>query len=282
MNMLMEKISRRQLIAILLINALTNAADAQQPAFTMSLPKPDDKVQPLIIGGTKADPDFWPMTFIFRNPKGGGCTSTGIGTHTILTAAHCVANGAAGVVEVAGRKATAVCTHHPDYRDVQAITAANEAVASPDFALCKLSEPLPNGLFEHVDTGGKSIMVDKKIHLLGFGCNSEGGSDGSFGVLFEGWATIRKTPTPPSYYTTTVGGAAVCYGDSGGAAYQHENAAGSARLIVGVNSRGDISKLSLISTTKEKGFVDWILAWAKNNNTRVCGVHGDASGCRPQ
>ncbi len=265
-----------------ILSAACGAANADTTAFSMSLPKVDGTVQPLIIGGVKADPVDWPMTFVFLDPTGGGCTSTAVGERAIITAAHCIANNARGSVTVGGHSIATACTHHPDYRSFPSLTPATEPVVSPDFALCSLEHPLPAGLFEHIDTKGQSIAPGNSVHLLGFGCNSVGGHDGSFGVLFEGDARIVSTPTATSYYTRALGGAAVCFGDSGGGAFHIGDSAGARRWLIGINSRGDISKLSFISTTSKVKFVEWAESWANTHATRICGLHADAVGCRPQ
>ena len=253
---------------------------AANPGFTMKAPTKDTNPQVQIIGGRKADPAQWPATFVFANPAGGGCTSTAVGERTIITAAHCIPNGATGIVEVGNRQIQVVCTHHPVYRTTTGGQPDWEAQASPDFALCSLAESMPGGQFENIDSKGAGIVLNREVHLLGFGCNQPNGVDGAFGVLFEGDAPIIAVPAPPNYYTYT-NGVAVCYGDSGGGAYQFQGIGTARRLLVAINSRGNISTLSLLSTTKESGFISWATTWAQANNTRICGIHNDAKGCRP-
>lgn len=269
-----------RVLAVIMLVATSSAVNAQNAVFTMKVPAADENPQVQVIGGTKADPAQWPKTFVFANPSGGGCTSTGVGERTIITAAHCIPNGATGVVEIGNKRIPTVCAHHPEYRSNSGDQPGWEKYASPDFALCYLSDSLPGGLFERIDTQGANILNGKQVHLLGYGCTQPGGGDGGFGVLFEGKSTVIGVPTAPNYYTYT-NGAAVCFGDSGGGAYQLLGAGNARRLLVAINSRGNISTISLLSTTKEQGFIDWAKSWAQSKNTKICGIHTDATGCRP-
>ena len=158
-----------------------------------------------------------------------------------------------------------------------------EDAASPDFALCTLSDTLQGGTFERIDTVGRGIAKGKLVHVLGFGCTEPGGRGGAFGVLYEGNANIASVPVPPrNYYTVTTGGAALCFGDSGGGAYEFLNADGTRRDLIAINSRGNISTDSYLSTTSLQGFVSWARQWADTNGVKICGIHADAKGCRPQ
>lgn len=254
-------------------------AQAEEPGFRMISAKKfaSDEAQFQIIGGTLADPLDWPATFVIDDR----CTSTAVGPRVVLTAAHCVPDGAVGLVEFGGTTISATCNHHPDYREgVSGNDPEWEQKVSPDFALCILSSSLEGIEFETIDVDGSSLQAGAIIRLLGFGCNSVGGTDGGFGVLYEGDAAITKAAAPPSYYTTTLGGAAVCYGDSGGGDYMFLDAAEKRRVLVAVTSRGDIATRSWLSTTSVPGFVAWADSWGAQHGGRICGLHHDASNCR--
>jgi len=258
---------------------------AQQPEFTLQ-PASDfapPGAVPLIIGGTQADPAEWPATFVFSEDGGGDCTSTAIGRRVLLTAAHCVGNGAHGVIDRGGWTTDVACEHHPAYHDNVADNDPDwERKVSPDFALCRLSEDLTDVELEWLNVDPAVPEDGSVVHLLGFGCNEVGGSDGGFGVLFEGNAAVHRRPEGDSYYTWTLGGAAICYGDSGGAAYALSDPDGSSRRVVAVNSRGDIDTQSLLSTTSVSGFLSWATTWSSTHGLRICGLHADATHCRPQ
>lgn len=224
-----------------------------------------------VIGGTPADPAKWPATFVFRNSSGGGCTATAIGRQVAITAAHCLENGAKGFISVSSFKASVVCNHHPAY----------PADISADFALCLIDKQLPklgNG-FERINAKDTEVpTLAEKIILLGYGCTEIGGVDRNFGTLYEGIATVDQRPNKDLYFRTN--GAALCFGDSGGGAYYLTNPAGTVRRLFGINSRGDISSNSWISTTSNKSFSDWSRNWGGANNVRICGLDVNAEDCR--
>ena len=235
-----------------------------------------------IINGTRAIPREWPGTFVFSDASGSGCTSTAIGPRVILTAAHCIPDRATGTIEMPSGSITQIeCERHPGYHDD---VADDDPLwvqkGSPDFALCAASSDITDTIFETIDVSGAALKVDRPIHLLGFGCNAEGGSDGGFGVLYEGDALLRSVPMPPSYYLVTTGGAAVCFGDSGGDAYVFLNQDGKRRLLVGVNSRGNIADTSYLSSTSVSGFLKWAKKFATDRGVTICGLPPGATGCR--
>lgn len=249
-----------------------------RPAGELTVPG----ARELIIGGTRAEPSDWPATFVFSD-GGGGCTSTAVGERVLLTAAHCVHDGAQGVIYREGSTIPVVCDHHPGYHDgVPNNDPAWEEKVSPDFALCRLGADLTGVEFEWVNADPSVPEHGDLVHLLGFGCNEVGGTDGGFGVLYEGDAAVSALPAGSSYYTTTYGGAALCFGDSGGGAYVFGNPSKTIRWLIGVNSRGDISTMSLLSTTSVGGFVAWAQDWSSTNDVEICGLGANASGCRPQ
>lgn len=236
-----------------------------------TLPGAGPAPQVLGLGANPADRAKWPATLVFRNALGGGCTATMVGPRAILTAAHCIDDGAQGSVEVGNTSVTVTCRHHPAY----------PGDISADFALCLTAAELrrPDQGFErlHVEAGAPSVR--DTIILLGYGCLTETGADRNFGALYEGTATVDATPGRDLYFITR-GGAAVCFGDSGGGAYRAVNASGTVRRLLGVNSRGDISRYSWISSTATAGFRDWASGWANQNGVAICGLSAGATGCR--
>jgi hypothetical protein len=228
--------------------------------------------KPQVIGGEPADAKKWPATFIFRNSNGGGCTATAVGRQAVITAAHCIDDGAKGSISVGTLTADVVCNHHPTYPDD----------ISADFALCVLNKALPKlgDGFERLNTADNNAPAKgKDVTLLGYGCRVKGGSDQSFGNLYEGTAKVVVRPSK-DLYVRTQGGAALCFGDSGGGAYHATNPAGTTRRLFGINSRGDISTNSWISTTANKSFIDWSRGWADKNKIKICGLDSNAEDCR--
>ncbi|MEP0961354.1 MAG: trypsin-like serine protease [Roseobacter sp.] len=237
-----------------------------QNSFEMTEPETSDGA-PQVIGGVPASKADWPATFSFRS-GGGRCTSTVVGEASILTAAHCIEDGAVGSIRSQGVTIRVRCTHHPRYAtDYQY-----------DVAMCLADQPIPlaNGaLFETLNSSSGIPRVNDRVILLGFGCRQEGGG-GPSGKLYTGASNVRSLS---GVYIVTSGGAAVCFGDSGGGAYA--SLSDVQRRLIGVNSRGDISTTSYLTSVSSHGVVGFFLDWADENSTTICGLHNGAAGCQP-
>lgn len=213
---------------------------------------------PLIIGGTPADPKDWPATRYFLS-QGKACTSTVIGPRILLTAAHCVKNNGVGSFKIGGQKYAVRCLHHTKYKQNYKM----------DVALCLTNGQinLPNGArYERITFNSNEPSQKSKIKLLGFGCRQIGGG-GPSGKLYIG---NTKFKYKDGAYIITEGGAAVCYGDSGGASYIQ---AGNQRAIFGVNSRGDIISRSLLSHTGNSEIKKFFQGFANANTAKICGLN---------
>lgn len=241
-------------------------------AFELKPPEAAGVGTPQVIGGAQVtDPGEWPATFIFRGPLG-SCTATAVGDRVILTAAHCIEHEENGGVRIGDELVPIQCFHHPAY------DSGNQTT---DFALCLTQTEMTGFPFEVVSTAIAYPRVGDPVLLIGFGCTEEGGHDGGFGTLFRGTATTVRRPQGENIDTVTQGGAAVCFGDSGGAAYflLSPNST-TRRAVVAVNSRGDISKFSFLSTLATPQFVDWAIEWSNSFGVAICGLSIEARGCR--
>ncbi|TIX57621.1 MAG: S1 family peptidase [Mesorhizobium sp.] len=239
-------------------------------AFEFGPPDPGGGTGQIINGAQVTEPDEWPATFIFRSSEG-SCTATAVGPQVILTAAHCIENEQAGTVRIHDSPISVQCFHHPNWATGNSTT---------DFALCLTQSEMTGFPFEVVNTAIAFPRQNDSVVLLGFGCTENGGHDKSFGRLFKGTATVVRTPSGSSVDTVAQGGAAVCFGDSGGAAYFNLVPSGNRRALVAVNSRGDISRFSFLSTTATALFVNWATNWSQEHGVEVCGLSVAAHGCR--
>jgi hypothetical protein len=167
----------------------------------------------------------------------------------------------------------ASCSHHPEYRN-------GKGNATADWALCLVDRPVTGVPFEILGVNEvNALQISTTMTLSGYGCVNPGGGGGNDGIFRVGQAKVTGLPSGKNYDIVTKGGAALCFGDSGGAAYYVFS--DGARSILGVNSRGNISTMSYLPAVYAKTFVSWAISWAKDSaNARICGLHSDALGCR--
>jgi len=225
-----------------------------------------------VLNAVPALPGDWPATFVFLT-EGGGCTSTAIGRKVVITAAHCVRDRQDARVVVGNTGVALSCYHHPDYlRDISA-----------DYALCLLDSSLPNldSGFERINSSRDIIRPPARLLLLGYGCTTNQGQR-DFGKLYQGFSTVEEN-SAANLYIHTKGGAAGCFGDSGGGAYwiESEQEIKGKRLLVGITSKGDVSTNSWLSSTAATSFFGWARSWAADRAVTICGVPGPEDNCRP-
>lgn len=227
------------------------------------------EIVPTLIGGQPANPADWPATF-YSSQGNSRCTATLIGIRTLQIAAHCVGNGRTASFKTQNNvQYTSTCKHAPGYN----------GNSTADWALCLVNQDVQGVPAEVLNQDPSYVKVGDKVLLTGFGCTNPGGGGGNDGTYRIGEATVQKVPSGSNNDIVTKGGAALCFGDSGGPAFKVE---GQARKVISVNSRGDIrimSYLSSVSTDEAKRFY---ASWSQENVQKICGVHQDAPGCRGQ
>lgn len=221
---------------------------------------------PMLIGGKPADANDWPAS-VYARAGSAACSATLVGDRVLFIASHCVNDGGSVSFTAHANAYTATCNQHPDYK-------GNETA---DWALCLVNRPVTGVPFEVLGVG-IPVTQNQDLLLSGYGCIKPGGGGGNDGIFRIGNASVKGLPSGKSYDIVTKGGAALCFGDSGGAAYSLQE---KARYIVGVNSRGDISSMSYLPAVSSQTFVTWARTWAtSSSNVRICGLHSDALGCR--
>lgn len=222
---------------------------------------------PMLIGGKPADAADWPAS-VYARAGSAACSATLVGDRVLFMAAHCMDNGGIVRFTAHANAYTGRCAHHPEYR-------GNDTA---DWALCLVDRPVTGVPFELLGPSA-ALKVKEALLLSGYGCVKPGGGGGNDGIFRIGQANITSVPSGKNYDIVTKGGAALCFGDSGGAAYKL--LADGKRVIVGVNSRGNISTTSYLPAIAAPGFLSWAFQWATDSAAaKICGLHLDALGCR--
>lgn len=223
--------------------------------------------EPALIGGKPAESAQWQAS-VYARSGNASCSATLVGDRVLFMAAHCMADGGKVTFSAHANQYSATCAHHPEYRTNQ----------TADWALCLVDRPVTGVEFENLGVT-YPLQLNQDLLLSGYGCVKKGGGGGNDGIFRIGIAQIRGLPGGKSYDIVTRGGAALCFGDSGGSAYSLSE--DGRRRIVGVNSRGDISTMSYLPSVAQKTFSDWAIQWsASSNNVKLCGLHSDALSCR--
>jgi hypothetical protein len=218
-----------------------------------------------LINGTPAVASEWPASVVAAIGSN-RCSATIVGPRTLLIAAHCLGPGVPVRFAIGASEYSSRCTRHPAYpaQDI-------------DVALCQIDREVTDVPYENVLVDADRVTVDQTLLLTGYGCNQMGGHGGNDGVFRIGEAKVIGLPQPPSVHIVTRGAVALCFGDSGGGAYLVE---GERRVLVGVNSKGNLSTDSYLAATFDARIVEFFQSWTASTGERVCGLHDDVVGCR--
>lgn len=228
--------------------------------------------EPALIGGKPASAEDFAAS-VYTEQNDARCSGTLVGPRVLLFAAHCVENQGSVQFKLAGDTYVGNCVHSPDY-------IRNETA---DWALCLLSREVQGVEFEVINTDAMFVADGDLIELTGYGCTKAGGGGGNDGVYRIGSAMVISTPGKKNHDIITQGKTALCFGDSGGPAFKYlpgHNSPHGERVLIGVNSRGDIRKTSYLSSVSQPEALDFFRAWAEVYEAKICGIHEDAQGCR--
>lgn len=235
----------------------------QQPVLL-----PTKEIIPTLIGGIPADIREWPAS-VYARAGNGACSSTVVGSRVLLSAGHCMNNGGTVTFSAGSNQYSAVCTHHPEYK--------NNPTA--DWALCLINKTVTGVTFERLSNNFK-LKIGDSVRLTGYGCINPSGGGGNDGVFRIGLADVIALPYKTDYDVTTKGSAALCFGDSGGAAYV-EYPDGK-REIFGVNSRGNIKNTSYLPSVAANTMQEFSKSFALKHSVEICGITKDAKACRDE
>lgn len=234
-----------------------------------------------LIGGRPADPSKFPASF-YTVSNGAACTSTLIGPRVLLSAAHCVLDGAKVALYLVADEYRGTCSRASAYRD-DCWQNTPEKNCSADYALCLMDRPVPVAAYERVSVDPDLVSPGDEILLSGYGCTRENGDIVQDRIFRIGEATVKSVPNKHDWYNfiRTQKGAFLCMGDSGGAAFYFIDGDPSRRVQISVNAQTNLnagqSSLSSLATKVGRGFIK---KWAADTGGRICGIHKDVENCR--
>lgn len=241
---------------------------------------------PILIGGKEVAKKDWPAS-VYASMSNARCSATVVSERVLLLAAHCVRDGGAASFQIGDAKYASKCAHAPEYVQ-SAWEDHQEAIyygttpsiefrnSTADWALCLVDKPITDILFEKV-AKKQPFKVGDTAWLLGYGCTKPAGTGGNDGILRLGSAKVTGIPSGSNNDTVTYGAAALCYGDSGGGAYDKTT---DDRVLFGVNSRGNIRDTSYLSSTSTTTAQAFFKSWSEKYSQAICGLSDLAKNCR--
>lgn len=212
---------------------------------TLAIAVVSQAAAPVINGQTVSASDY-PSVVVTRT-NGSMCSGIVIGPHVVATAAHCVmSDGQDGIVEVGGQSYLVKFTRSPLYPNIDhdiALGISKEAFAvKPAFIAHKF------------DIGMKATIV-------GNGCDKAGGT-GTPGFS-AGEAEITQV-NALEFITT---GAALCFGDSGAAAFVAD------RVTAGLGSKGNLADMSFFTRFDTAETESFLKGMIDTHNLEICGYN---------
>ncbi len=200
--------------------------------------------------------------------NGAPCTASVVGPKTIITAAHCVPNGADTTFKVGGKTYTAKMTRSPLY---------NSPKSDHDVALGVATEVFTG--VDPVSIGGTATQ-GLGIQLLGYGCAkkpSPGEPPQSDGILRIG-ETVITGFSKFDMVSRKPDGAAICFGDSGGPSLVKEN---NKDRLLGITTKGNLLDTNWSLRLDMPEAQTFLKDFASQNGVKICGVTGDCGGVVP-
>lgn len=204
----------------------------------------------LVIGGTDAVASDYEFVVELKL-KSIACTGTVIGSHVVMTAAHCLPS--------------AVFSGPIWINNIQFKGRGKRSALYPmqehDIAVVVTDQPMNR----RPAVVGTRLNERDQVELLGYGCSDFGGK-GAHGILRRGVGeVVRLDP-----FVAMVRGAALCFGDSGAPAILTH---GHFPTVVGVGSHGNTRDVSYLVRTDIAETGQFLEKIATEFEVDICGLN---------
>lgn len=224
-----------------------------------------------LIGGKPVKDGEYPEVVRIRSCSSSGCaacTASVVGERTVITAGHCLKSDEISF-KLEGVSHKAQCESHPLYPHTEDM----------DMALCKSEKPMKTK-YAHISLAG--VKVRDVMTLIGYGCTEPrdengngGGRGGNDGILRVGEAPVIQLPreSPVNNWFYTRGDTTLCFGDSGGPAFERViDPKNEIHYIAGINSRGNIRDLALLTAIYLPKGVSFMKDYERRHGVKICGI----------
>lgn len=222
-----------------------------------------------IVGGTPAPAGIAAHTVMIVSTRGASCTGTLVTQDLLLTAAHCVAPKADYAVALVGHGPVALIPVlrvglHPGFDAEQFRTRR----PTPDLALVKLGEPLPDRFVPaRLSMDGAIPPKGSRFLLAGFGMTADGAEKSAGTLRAVEVASIGSTGGIMLRLAAEPGPAGACTGDSGGPAFANGVVAGVIGWVTaagGARGCGGVTGITLVGLQR-----DWLLSAARQMGSPI-------------
>ena len=229
------------------------------------------ETDPTLINGKKIDKSLFPDVVKIASGMS-SCSASVVGKRVVLTAAHCIVKEEARIsFSTAGKFYRGVCRQHPMYVKKK---------MQMDIALCEIEKDINISRYSYVAAENDFPELEDDVILIGYGCLRKdpprGGNDG---ILRIGSAKVSKLPTDTYSWFDTLkkssSDSSLCFGDSGGPSYKMiSDYKNEKHYVYGVNSRGDIKRLSMLQAFVPEVY-DFMESWQAEKGLDICGYNKD-------